>query len=144
MTQILLDTDVILDFFLERKPFFQDSVKILSLAENKKIKVYVTSLSFSNCYYILKQIGSRETVIDNLRKLARISEIMSVNSKSVELALYSEFRDFEDALQYFSAYQKDKINVIITRNIKDYKKSELPVMTPENYLKSYKDTIASA
>ncbi|PIV60472.1 MAG: DNA-binding protein [Bacteroidetes bacterium CG02_land_8_20_14_3_00_31_25] len=144
MTQILLDTDVILDFFLERKPFSQDSVKILSLAENKKIKVYVTSLSFSNCYYILKQIGSRETVIDNLRKLARISEIMSVNSKSVELALYSEFRDFEDALQYFSAYQKDKINVIITRNIKDYKKSELPVMTPENYLKSYKDTIASA
>jgi len=144
MTQILLDTDVILDFFLERKPFSQDSVKILSLAENKKIKVYLTSLSFSNCYYILKQIGSRETVIDNLRKLARISEIMSVNSKSVELALYSEFRDFEDALQYFSAYQKDKINVIITRNIKDYKKSELPVMTPENYLKSYKDTIASA
>ncbi len=144
MTQILLDTDVILDFFLERKPFFQDSVKILSLAENKKIKVYVTSLSFSNCYYILKQIGSRETVIGNLRKLARISEIMSVNSQSVELALYSEFRDFEDALQYFSAYQKDKINVIITRNIKDYKKSELPVMTPENYLKSYKDIIASA
>jgi len=144
MTQILLDTDVILDFFLERKPFSQDSVKILSLAENKKNKDYVTSLSFSNCYYILKQIGSRETVIDNLRKLARISEIMSVNSKSVELALYSEFRDFEDALQYFSAYQKDKINVIITRNIKDYKKSELPVMTPENYLKSYKDTIASA
>jgi len=144
MTQILLDTNVILDFFLERKPFSQDSVKILSLAENKKIKVYVPSLSFSNCYYILKQIGSRETVIDNLRKLARISEIMSVNSKSVELALYSEFRDFEDALQYFSAYQKDKINVIITRNIKDYKKSELPVMTPENYLKSYKDTIASA
>ena len=144
MTQILLDTDVILDFFLERKPFSQDSVKILSFSENKKIKVYVTSLSFSNCYYILKQIGSRETVIDNLRKLARISEIMSVNSKSVELALYSEFRDFEDSLQYFSAYQKDKINVIITRNIKDYKKSELPVMTPENYLKSYKDTIASA
>ena len=144
MTQILLDTDVILDFFLERKPFFQDSVKILSLAENKKIKIYVTSLSFSNCFYILKQIGSRETVIDNLRKLARISEIMSVNSKSVELALYSEFKDFEDALQYFSAYQKDKINVIITRNIKDYKKSELPVMTPENYLKSYKDSIASA
>lgn len=144
MTQILLDTDVILDFFLERKPFFQDSVKILSLAENKKIKVYVTSLSFSNCYYILKQIGSRETVIGNLRKLARISEIMSVNSQSVELALYYEFRDFEDALQYFSAYQKDKINVIITRNIKDYKKSELPVMTPENYLKSYKDIIASA
>lgn len=144
MIRILLDTDVILDFFLERKPFFQDSVRILSLAENKKIKVYVTSLSYSNCYYILKQIGSRETVIDNLRKLARITEIMSVNSKSVELALYSEFKDFEDALQYFSAYQKDKINVIITRNIKDYKKSELPVMTPENYLKSYKDTIASA
>lgn len=136
MTHILLDTDVILDFFLKRKPFFLDSVKILSLAENKKITVYVTSLSFSNCYYILKQIGSREAVIDNLRKLARISEIMTVNSKSVELALYSEFSDFEDALQYFSAYQKDKITVIITRNIKDYKKSELPVMTPENYLKS--------
>jgi len=144
MTQILLDTDVILDFFLERKPFFQDAVKILSLAENKKIKVYVTSLSFSNCYYILKQIGSREIVIENLRKLARISEIMNVNSKSVELALYSEFRDFEDALQYFSAYQKDNINVIVTRNIKDYKKSELPVMTPDNYLKSLKDKIANS
>ncbi|OFX35578.1 MAG: DNA-binding protein [Bacteroidetes bacterium GWA2_32_17] len=136
MTQILIDSDVILDFFIERKPFFKDSVKILSLAENKKIKVFVTSLSFSNCYYILRQIGSHETVIESLRKLAIISEILSVNSKSVELALYSEFRDFEDALQYFSAYQKGKINVIVTRNIKDYKNSELPVMTPENYLKS--------
>ena len=143
MTQALIDTDVILDFFLERKPFFKDSVKILSLAENKKIKIFVSSLSFSNSYYILRQVGSHETVIDNLRKLAKISEILSVNSKSVELALYSEFKDFEDALQYFSAYQKNKINVINTRNIKDYKKSELPVMTPDNYLKSIKDIIGN-
>lgn len=144
MTQILIDTDVILDFFLERKPFFQDSIKILSLAENRKIKIYVTSLSFSNSYYILRQVGSHNIVIDNLRKLARITEILSVNSKSIELVLYSEFKDFEDAIQYFSAYQKDKINVIITRNIKDYKKSELPVMTPENYLKSIKGIVTSA
>ena len=136
MTQVLIDTDVILDFFLERKPFFQDAAKILSLAESRKIKAHVTSLSFSNCYYILRQVGQHEIVIDNLKKLARIVEILSVNSKSIELAFYSEFRDFEDAIQYFSAFQKDKRNLIITRNIKDYKKSELPVMTPGNYLKS--------
>ena len=138
MTHILIDTDVILDFFLKRKPFFNDSVRLFSLAENKKIKVFITSLSFSNCYYILRQVGSHETVIENLRKLALISEILSVNSKSVELALYSEFRDFEDSLQDFSACQNNIINAIITRNIKDYKKSKLPVMTPENYLKTIK------
>ena len=139
MTQVLIDTNVILDFFLERKPFFNDAVKILGLAEMRKIKVYVTSLSFSNAYYILRQVGSHETVIDSLRKLAKLTEILSVDSKTIELALYSEFRDFEDALQYFSAYQKNKISVIITRNTKDYKHSELAVMTPDNFLRSRRE-----
>jgi predicted nucleic acid-binding protein len=139
MIHVLIDTNIILDFFLERKPFFQDAVKILTLAETRKIKVYATSLSFSNAYYILRQVGSHITVIESLRKLARIAEVLSVDSKSIELALYSDFKDFEDALQYFSAAQRSEINLIITRNTKDYKHSELPVMTPQDFLRSQRD-----
>ncbi|MEI7594838.1 MAG: PIN domain-containing protein [Bacteroidota bacterium] len=136
MTHVLIDTNIILDFFLERKPFFHDALKIFTLAERKKIKVFVTSLSYSNSYYILRQVGSHDTVIESLKKLAKITEILCVDSNTVDLALSSDFKDFEDALQYLAALQKSKINIIITRNTKDYKNSKLPVMTPEDYFNS--------
>ncbi len=136
MENILIDTDVILDFFFDRKPFSEISSQILSLCEKKEIRGYVTSIMLSNIYYLLKKTAKHDKVIDKLKMLMTIIDVVTTNKKTVLEALNSEFKDFEDALQNFSAQNDANIELIITRNIKDYKTSELSIMTPETYLAS--------
>ncbi len=135
MEKVLIDTDVILDFFFDRMPFSEESSQILSLCEKKEIQGYVTSIMVSNFYYLLKKTAKHEKVIDNLKLLLNIVDVTTTNKKVVLEALNSEFKDFEDALQNFSAQNDEKITIILTRNVKDYKTSNLSIMTPENYLK---------
>lgn len=135
MDKVLIDTDVILDFFFDRMPFSEESSQILSMCEKKEIQGYVTSIMVSNFYYLLKKTAKHEKVIDNLKLLLNIVDVTTTNKKVVLEALNSEFKDFEDALQNFSAQNDEKITIILTRNVKDYKTSNLSIMTPENYLK---------
>ncbi|MBN1650329.1 MAG: PIN domain-containing protein [Bacteroidales bacterium] len=135
MKRILIDTDVILDFFFDRQPFSKDAALLLSLCENKQIEGYITPVIISNTCYLLRRIAKHEKVIEKLKLLVKITSVLDMNSQVVENALHSNFLDFEDALQNFSAQNKGTIDVIITRNVKDYKKSELGVFTPHNYLK---------
>ncbi|MCS4434702.1 type II toxin-antitoxin system VapC family toxin [Aquiflexum gelatinilyticum] len=138
MDTVLIDTDVILDFFFDRKPFSEEASKLLSLCEKGEVKGFVTSIMLSNVYYLLRKTASHEKVIENLKILMNIIDVTTTNKKTVIEALNSEFKDFEDALQNFSAINDKEIKVIITRNIKDYKSSTLSIMTPETYLKSAK------
>lgn len=135
MDKVLIDTDVILDFFFDRMPFSEESSQILSMCEKKEIQGYVTSIMVSNIYYLLRKTAKHEKVIDNLKLLLNIVDVTTTNKKVVLEALNSEFKDFEDALQNFSAQNDEKITIILTRNVKDYKTSNLSIMTPENYLK---------
>jgi len=136
MTNVLLDNDVILDFFFDRKPYSEHSSTILSLCELNKIKGYITPVILSNIYYLLRQTASHDKVIEKLSQLLNITEILSIDQTSILLALNSKFKDFEDALQNYSAEINGNISIIITRNLKDYKNSSLSVMSPENYLKT--------
>jgi len=136
MTNLLLDTDVILDFFFDRKPYSEHSVTILSLCELNKIKGYITPIILSDIYYLLRQTASHDKVIEKLSQLLNITEILSIGRNSILLDLNSKFKDFEDALQNYSAEINGNISIIITRNLKDYKNSSLSVMSPENYLKT--------
>lgn len=135
MVKILIDTDVILDFFFDRDPFSENAAKILSLCESKEIAGFVTPVIISNVYYLLRQTAKHEKVIEKLKKLVSIIDVLVMNKDSILHALNSEFKDFEDALQNYSAELNKEIDIIITRNTKDYKKSSLGVMTPDNYLK---------
>ena len=135
MAKILIDTDVILDFFFDREPFSENAAKILSLCESKEITGFVTPVIISNVYYLLRQTAKHEKVIEKLKMLVSITEILVINKDSILQALNSEFKDFEDALQNYSAELNKEIDIIITRNTKDYKNSSLGVMTPDNYLK---------
>ncbi|WP_234109152.1 PIN domain-containing protein [Chryseobacterium sp. R2A-55] len=134
MAKILIDTDVILDFFFDREPFSENAAKILSLCESKEIIGFVTPVIISNVYYLLRQTAKHEKVIEKLRMLVSITEILAINKDSILQALNSEFKDFEDALQNYSAELNKEIDIIITRNTKDYKNSSLGVMTPDHYL----------
>lgn len=136
MHSVLIDTDVILDFFYDRKPFAKFATEILNLCEEKKINGYTTPVIICNVYYLLRKTSKHQLIVEKIKQLLSIIEIIQMNKEVVLDALNSEFKDFEDGLQNFSAVQSGTISIILTRNIKDFKKSDLSVLTPEMYLKS--------
>ena len=135
MKDVMIDTDVILDFLFDRVPFSENASEILSKCEDGEIKGFVTSVMLSNIYYLLRKTATHSKVIESLRLLMSFLHVATTEKTAVINALNSDFKDFEDALQNFSVQNDDKIKVIITRNIKDYKASSLSVMTPDSYLK---------
>jgi predicted nucleic acid-binding protein len=143
MENVFIDTDVIVDFLTDRPPFSLQSAKIFSLIDQKKIKGCVSSLSFSNLYYVLRKFGTHKKVISSLQGLAELVDILNVDSGIIKSALTSDFKDFENSIQYFAAQEHKKVDCIITRNIKDYKDSSLPVMTPEMFLVTFENTATS-
>ena len=135
MDKILIDTDVILDFFFDRKPYSNYAAQLLSLCESKKVMGFVSPVICSNVYYILRQTAPHDKVIAKLKQLLMILNVLLMDGEVVFQALNSSFRDFEHALQNAAAKRAKHINAILTRNVKDFKKSELGIMTPEDYLK---------
>ena len=135
MNKAFIDTDVILDFMIAREPFAMDAARIFSLSEKNEISICTTGLVFSNSYYVLRKIGPHKKVIEKLTQLAKLIDVIGLPKVAVIQALGSEFGDFEDALQHYAALSEN-VKVIVTRNIKDYKHSQLAVLTPDQYLKS--------
>jgi len=134
MKSVLIDTDVLLDFYLDRKPFSDDSLQLLLKCEQKQFRAFITPVIVANTYYILR---THHYVIERLQVLLNTIHVLAIDQKQVLAALESKFTDFEDALQYFSAVNSNKIDAIITRNIKDFKKSTLPVFTPNEFLATF-------
>ena len=135
MSRIFLDTNVILDLLGERVPFFDSIAKVATLADQKKLAIIVSPLSFTTIDYVLNKYESSESVLNKLRKFKIICEVCEVNEETIDKALHSNFKDFEDAVQYFTAIQSN-CSIIITRNGKDFKNSTIPIMTAEEYLSS--------
>jgi predicted nucleic acid-binding protein len=127
---------VILDFFLDRKPFSDDSAKILSWCELKEIQGFITPVIISNSYYLLKKNATHNKFIEKMKVLLNIIDVLIMDKEIVMNALNSDFNDFEDALQNFSAIKSGEIEMIITRNPKDFKHSLIAVFTPEIYIKN--------
>lgn len=136
MTDLFIDTDVIIDFLIDRKPHSREAAIIFTLIEQKKLKGYASSLTFSNLYYVLRKLESHNKVISKLDSLSKMLSILKVEEQTIKSALASGFSDFEDSIQYFCAVDFKKVDVIITRNTKDYKNVKIPIMTPGDYLKT--------
>jgi Na+-transporting NADH:ubiquinone oxidoreductase subunit NqrC len=90
----------------------------------------------SNVYYLLRQTARHDKVIDNLKQLLMITDILSMDKEVVSKDLISEFKEFDNSLQNFAAMKHGEIDVILTRNLRDFSKSEIGVLTPETYIKS--------
>ena len=135
MNKILIDTDVVLDFFYDRKPFSEHATYIFNLCEKRLVLGFITPVTVRNVYYLLRKTAKHEKEVDSLKMLMSIMDISTVNKESLLGALNSDFKDFEDAIQNFSAQFENNISIIVTRNIKDYIASSLSIMTPEAYLK---------
>jgi predicted nucleic acid-binding protein len=133
--KILIDSDICLDAITERIPFHNQAQLILHLAEKREIEAYVTSVAFSNMFYLLSKWSSSQKAYTVLSKLRKIVSIGSVTQQEVDATLQAKWTDFEDALQYYAA-KTHNCELIVTRNISDYKQSELPVFTPSEFLDS--------
>jgi predicted nucleic acid-binding protein len=140
MIHIFSDTDIILDVITGRMPFSIEASSLFTLIEEGQIKSSTSSLSFSNIYYVLRKYATHQRVVSRLKELSELLHILSVDDAIIKSALKSGFKDFEDAIQYQTALTNPDIELIVTRNIKDYKRAELPVMTPGTFLKTYLHT----
>ena len=131
MKNIFLDTNVLIDFFADRKPFSLEAAKLFNYAIKKKVNIYISAVSYNNIYYILRQSCSHSETIKMLTELNEWTNIIDVSKDSITQSLKSDFKDFEDAIQYNCAKSINKIDFIVTRDTKDFKSSTLPVLTPK-------------
>ena len=137
MEKVFVDTDIILDLLSNREPFYIHSANLFSAADKNEIKIYVSTLSFANLNYILSKQLSTDQAKKKLFKFKTLVTLLSVTDKVIELALSSDFKDFEDAIQYFTAIENN-IKILLTRNLRDYKYAEISVLTAEQFFKGMK------
>ena len=130
MRHIFLDTNVVIDFLADRRPFSIDAARLFDMAIEGKIKIYVSAVSYNNIYYILRRSLSNSSTIKLLDELAGMTEIVDVTKEVIKGSLKADFKDYEDAIQYHCALSIPEIELIVTRNTKDFKKSEMAVLTP--------------
>ncbi len=132
--KLFIDSDIILDIALSRDPHHISSSVILSLIEAKLLEGFTSSTVISNLYYILRKLESHKAAVDFISKLRLIIKILPVTDETIKLALESKFKDFEDALQYYTSLLNN-IDYLITRNVKDYSRTGIKVHTPDEFIK---------
>jgi predicted nucleic acid-binding protein len=135
MNKLFIDTNIVLDLLGKREPFYDAAAKLFSLADRGKVKLYISSLTFANTNYVLSKLKSKKEARVILLKFKILVVVLELNDKIIELSLNDDdFKDFEDGLQYYTALENEA-EIIITRNLKDFKASKVPVMTASQYLK---------
>ncbi len=127
--KVLFDTNIILDVLLDRELFVELSASLVSLVEEKEIKGYLCATTITTIDYLITKSHNRQTAKNELSKLLGIFQICAVNEHVLQLALNSKFKDFEDAVQFYSGVC-DNVDSIVTRNTKDYKEEQISVYTP--------------
>jgi predicted nucleic acid-binding protein len=135
MNKVFVDTDICIDLLSGRQPFNATAEKLFSFADLEKLELYVSALTFSNIDYVLRSQYSSSHSRQIIARFKTLVNVLSVESKTIDLAIASDFNDFEDAIQHACALENN-IPVILTRNEKDFKKSVILVMSPETFLTS--------
>ena len=140
MKKVLLDTNIILDFILYREEFYQDAEVIFELSSNQEICSFISASSITDLFYIIKKQKNKDIAKRFLIDLTSFIQIANVDHIVIENALNSDLYDFEDAVQDCVA-QINQIDIIITRNIKDFKKAKTKIMSPKDFLKFHLNSV---
>lgn len=131
--RVLLDTDVVLDFLLEREPFAQAAGKLLELNARGAFDGYISAITPVNVFYIARKILGRDKVRRALDDLLLVVRVCPVTHAVLHQALALPFADYEDAVQHASA-TASHLDALVTRNLDDYQKATLPVFSPTDFL----------
>jgi predicted nucleic acid-binding protein len=132
--KLFLDSDIILDAVLKRPGFVVPAMNIINLLQQREFKAVTSSVAFVNVNYFLDKFD-RDNKLKLLTGIRSIVSIAKVDEEIIDVSLNSGLKDFEDAVQYFTAITA-KCDAIITRNIKDYRHSTIPVLTAEQFLRT--------
>ena len=132
MTRLFLDTNIVVDLLEGREPFCYDAAQLFTMVHEKKVELLVSLMTFSTASFLLRKHGPEgvRNLLSNLRQLVSVT---TSDERTVDDSIVSQFKDFEDAMQYYTALNA-KAEIIITRNGKDFTASRIPVMTAGEYL----------
>ena len=133
MENVFVDINIVIDLLQKRDEFYKEAQELFTLADRKKVKLYISALTFANTYYILSRFYSSDEAKKILSKFKVLVEVLPTTDKIIELALASDFKDFEDAIQFYTALESS-LEAIITRNKKDFKNNLIPVFSAKEYL----------
>jgi len=138
---IFVDTNILLDVFAKRQPHYSKGMAVWSLVETSEVKGFVSAISYNNVYYVLNNAKNAEVARKAMVIIRDLFTTVPLDEKIINMSIDSDFADFEDAIQYFSAVRCDA-DCIITRNKKDFKLSDVPVLSPEEFLSIYEQDLA--
>jgi len=134
--KVFVDTNVLLDVLAKREPFYGDSVSVWTMAEQGKIDGLVSAISFTNIFYIVRKLSDRQVALQTMAQLRDTFTPVACDGQVLNQAIDSDFKDFEDAVQYFSACQAGAL-CIVSRNADHFPRSEPPVLGPAEFLATY-------
>ncbi len=133
MKKIFLDADVLLDLLLDREPFMDDIATIIEDALSSGTTLCVSPITITNINYIIEKLENQRKANAQRKKLLKMVQVENIGQSVIHKASNSPFKDFEDAVQNYCA-EASGHQILITRNTKDYKESNLSILTPKEYL----------
>lgn len=132
---IFIDTNLIIDFLTKEKPYSEDIKDIFQYSVEGKYELFISSVTVTNTYYIISKLVNASFAKKKLEQLMELVNVLNVGESTIVKALDSKFKDLEDGVQSFSA-EEGNLKIILTRNVKDFKWSNLTVLTPKEFLSS--------
>lgn len=136
----LFDTCVILDYLMDRKPFSSDAIELVNYVANNRIEGFITVKSMMDIHYVVKKTLNNEAKTrEILKKLSIIFEVIDSSTYCCLKAINSKLNDFEDAMMSLTG-ESFGVNYLVTRNIKDFKKSNLHTILPKDLIKVIKNS----
>lgn len=133
MDRLFIDTNIVIDLLQKRESFYEEAQELFTLGDEKKVKLFISSLTIANTHFVLLKHHNTHDVRKILSKFKVLVDVLSLDDKIVELALTSDQKYFEDAIQYYTAIENNA-DIIITRNKKDFKRLNIPILTAKEYL----------
>lgn len=128
--KIFIDTNIVLDFLLEREPFVEAAANLFEKIDNGQIQGFIAATTITNIYYILRKASGFTIAIDAVQQILNDLNICPVDRFTLQQAVAFEFKDFEDAVQYACAIAS-KVDAIVTRNASDFTTSQIRVISPD-------------
>ena len=131
--RLFVDTNIVIDLLVKREAFYNEAQRLFTQSDLGMVTLIISSLTLANAHYLLCKHLKADEARKYLMKFKVLVQVAPFDDKILELALAPDFKDFEVAIQYYTAIE-NQADIIITRNLKDFKKSKLPVMTAKEYL----------
>ena len=137
MIAAFIDTNIIIDLGMKNRENHEDAVEIFNLCAEKEIKISTSTHCIATSHYFLKKESNEKGAREFISNLFQLVEILSVTKSAIENSVSSNFRDFEDAIQYYTALSNKSIQIIITNDKIGFRHSTIPVLSSREFLNKY-------